>query len=72
MDELLDILHGHGSCGCAQCAYASIQWGVNRNGKHWVSAVLPGENRVEYFGDSLDQAAQRLIVSELERDPVEA
>jgi hypothetical protein len=78
-DELMDIAHDSGFCGCILCPRAGLTWGRLHGDKEgfWIAAVLPGKspdsvNRVECSGESLDWAARTLIWQELIHDPAEA
>jgi hypothetical protein len=75
-DELIDLAHDAGFCGCVRCPRAGLTWGRvhGSDTHHWIAAVLPGAKpgeviRVEEAASSLDWAARTLIWKHLIHDP---
>jgi hypothetical protein len=46
LDELMDIAHDSGFCGCILCPRAGLTWGRLHGDKEgfWIAAVLPGKS----------------------------
>jgi hypothetical protein len=61
VDELLDVLHDLGACGCCTCPRRPhLQTGRVTGGQVWLAIMLPAGDWHECWGPSLNAAAQLL------------